>query len=166
MIVRNKLLLKKYIKKARDRGETVIIKTGCFDILHPGHLDTIKRLQKLADVVVVGVHCDEQVRKKKGEKRPINPQMQRAVMVDGLVEGLEGMDYVFPVKSHSRKEYIGFLNYIQPDFVAITKKDKKKTMDYSQEGWKLIEISDKKLPGYSTSEMIKKIVKAYRNTDS
>lgn len=45
---------------------------GCFDILHPGHIELFKSCKSLGDRLIVGLDTDEKVRKDKGPERPIN----------------------------------------------------------------------------------------------
>jgi len=75
----------------RDRGETVAFTNGCFDILHAGHVDLLKRSREHASILVVGLNSDASVRGLgKDNDRPINPFEQRAAVVGAL----ECVDYV------------------------------------------------------------------------
>ena len=71
-------------------GKKVVFTNGCFDILHPGHLDYLAKAKAMGDVLVVGLNSDQSVTRLKGEKRPIMPQADRAVMLAGL----KSVDYV------------------------------------------------------------------------
>lgn len=157
MIIREKKRLQLLIQKFQSQGESVLFKTGCYDILHPGHIDSINKLSKKANVLIIGVHSDERVRDKKGEKRPINSQEQRIQMVDGLKK----VNYTFPMQISSRSEYVEFLHFIRPDFVSVTETNEQKKKDYSSKYWQLVELPDKNLPGFSTTEIIDKIRKIY-----
>lgn len=75
----------------RDRGETVAFTNGCFDILHAGHVDLLKRSRQEASVLVVGLNGDASVRTlDKGDDRPINKFENRA----SVLSALECVDYV------------------------------------------------------------------------
>ncbi len=75
----------------RDRGETVAFTNGCFDILHAGHVDFLRRCRKEASVLVVGLNSDASVRRlEKGVERPINKFEHRAVVLGAM----ECVDYV------------------------------------------------------------------------
>ncbi len=39
---------------------------GCFDIMHSGHYNAIRQAKMLADVLVAGVHSDEEIIRNKG----------------------------------------------------------------------------------------------------
>ena len=155
MIIREKSLLKKKIDEAKTAGKSVLIKKGVFDIIHPGHIYAMKMFGKMADVVVILIQSDELTQKRKGDSRPVNPQLHRAEVVDGL----DGVDYVFLDKCSSREDYVKLLNYLKPTIVSVTSIDKKKTSAYSSQYWELRELLDKKKPGYSTTEIINRCQK-------
>jgi len=75
----------------RDRGETIAFTNGCFDILHAGHVDYLKRCRREASLLVVGLNSDASVRAlDKSANRPINKFEHRAA----VLEALESVDYV------------------------------------------------------------------------
>jgi cytidyltransferase-like protein len=152
MIIKNKEKLKRIIDSAKKSGKPVLIKKGVFDIIHLGHIYSIKRFTQTADITIILVQSDKLTKVRKGSSRPINNQKSRLEVVDSI----KGVDYVYPDKSNSREEYINFLNYLGPTIVAITKIDSKKTKAYSGLYWKLKEFPDKELLGYSTTSMINK----------
>lgn len=75
----------------RQRGETVVFTNGCFDLLHPGHVELLERSRAQGSLLVVGLNSDASVRAQaKGEDRPVRPQAARA----RLLSALEAVDYV------------------------------------------------------------------------
>lgn len=62
----------------------IVFTNGCFDILHPGHIDLLERSKKLGTKLVVGINSDESVRKIKGSGRPFVTQENRAAVLTGL----------------------------------------------------------------------------------
>ena len=60
------------VKKLKKQGKTIVTCNGCFDILHKGHEDYLKKARDLGDYLVVGLNSDDSVRRLKGEERPIN----------------------------------------------------------------------------------------------
>lgn len=72
------------VAMARQRGKKVIMTNGCFDLLHSGHVDYLKRASELGDYLVVGVNSDESVKALKGEKRPVNSLMERMTLLAAL----------------------------------------------------------------------------------
>ncbi|MEQ1923522.1 MAG: D-glycero-beta-D-manno-heptose 1-phosphate adenylyltransferase, partial [Pyrinomonadaceae bacterium] len=62
----------------------IVFTNGCFDILHPGHVDLLRRARELGDKLVVGINSDESVRKIKGPGRPLQDQDSRRAVLLGL----------------------------------------------------------------------------------
>jgi D-glycero-beta-D-manno-heptose 1-phosphate adenylyltransferase len=71
-------------------GKTVVWTNGCFDILHVGHVRSLRDAKALGDVLIVGINSDVSVRVIKGDSRPIVNQSDRAE----LIAALEMVDYV------------------------------------------------------------------------
>jgi D-beta-D-heptose 7-phosphate kinase/D-beta-D-heptose 1-phosphate adenosyltransferase len=71
-------------------GKRVVFTNGCFDILHAGHVDLLRRARALGDVLVVAINSDSSVRRMKGPDRPIIPENERGE----LLAGLEMVDFV------------------------------------------------------------------------
>jgi rfaE bifunctional protein nucleotidyltransferase chain/domain len=75
----------------KRNGRRVVFTNGCFDLLHPGHIETLEKARNLGDALVVGVNSDRSVRESKGAGRPILPERERAEIlaalecVDGVV---------------------------------------------------------------------------------
>jgi len=155
MIISNEKKLKKIIKQAQKQKKKVLIKKGVFDIVHPGHIYSINQFKKAADIVIIFIQSQILTKKKKGNKRPINNQRQRAE----VVEGIKHVDYVYLDKSKSQEECLNLLDKLKPDIIAIVKVDKIKTKRYARPYWKLKEFPDKKKKSFSTSAIINKILK-------
>lgn len=64
-------------------NKKVVFTNGCFDILHPGHLNYLMEAKKLGEILVVGVNSDSSIAKLKGESRPINDFTYRSIMLAG-----------------------------------------------------------------------------------
>ena len=72
------------LSRERRRGRRVVFTSGCYDLLHVGHLRSFEQAAALGDLLVVGVNRDRRVRELKGRGRPLTPERQRAEMVAGL----------------------------------------------------------------------------------
>jgi rfaE bifunctional protein nucleotidyltransferase chain/domain len=70
--------------KWREHGATVVWTNGCFDLLHAGHLRSLRAARAEGDALVVGVNSDASVRGLKGPDRPIIPEAERAEIVAAL----------------------------------------------------------------------------------
>lgn len=64
--------------------ETVVFTNGCFDLIHPGHVDLLRRAKSLGTRLIVGINSDESVRQIKGPGRPFMSQDDRAAVLSAL----------------------------------------------------------------------------------
>jgi D-beta-D-heptose 7-phosphate kinase/D-beta-D-heptose 1-phosphate adenosyltransferase len=62
----------------------VVFTNGCFDALHPGHVEHLAQAKALGDVLVVGLNSDASVRRLKGAGRPLVPEADRAAVLAAL----------------------------------------------------------------------------------
>lgn len=92
----------KSLEGERQKGKKIVFTNGCFDILHAGHVDYLRKARKLGDCLVVGVNSDSSVRRLKGNTRPINNIADRMV----LLSALEFVDYVVPFEEDTPAELI------------------------------------------------------------
>ena len=75
--------LKQRLEFWRASGKRIVFTNGCYDILHPGHVDLLARAKALGDILLLGVNSDASVRRLgKGSDRPINPFAVRAFVLD------------------------------------------------------------------------------------
>jgi len=89
----------------KAEGKTIAFTNGCFDLLHPGHIDYLERAAALGDVLIVGLNDDASVRRLKGDARPINPLQDRAVMLCAL----RAVDLVVPFAEDTPLQLISTL---------------------------------------------------------
>ncbi len=69
----------------RAEGKRLVFTNGCFDILHPGHVDLLARAKTYGDTLILGLNSDASVRRQnKGPERPINPFAARAFVLAHL----------------------------------------------------------------------------------
>lgn len=96
----------------RDRGETVVFTNGCYDILHAGHVDFLKRCRREGSILVVAINTDDSVRMLgKGDGRPINRFENRA----SVVSALECVDYTV---GFSESDPEALIRKIRPDVLV------------------------------------------------
>lgn len=87
--------LKVIAASLKKEGKTVGLVTGCFDVLHLGHIELFRFAKEKVDYLVVGVDSDKSVRLSKGKSHPFFDQKTR---MDVLAEQ-ESIDYIFSIKS-------------------------------------------------------------------
>jgi len=72
------------VEQWKSAGNRIVFTNGCFDLLHPGHIDYLDRAAALGDKLMIGLNDDNSIRRLKGEARPINPLQDRAIMLAAL----------------------------------------------------------------------------------
>ena len=80
--------------------EKVVFTNGCFDILHPGHVDLLERARALGTKLIVGINSDRSVRAIKGANRPFIDEASRSAILKGLkaVDEVRIFDELTPEK--------------------------------------------------------------------
>ncbi|MFP9231255.1 bifunctional D-glycero-beta-D-manno-heptose-7-phosphate kinase/D-glycero-beta-D-manno-heptose 1-phosphate adenylyltransferase HldE [Pectobacterium cacticida] len=94
--------LKQAVELARQRGEKIVMTNGCFDILHAGHVSYLANARKLGDRLIVAINSDASTSRLKGPTRPVNPLMQRMIVVGAL----EAVDWVVPFEEDTPQRLI------------------------------------------------------------
>ncbi len=89
----------------------IVFTNGCFDIIHAGHVQYLAEAADLGDVLILGLNSDESVKRLKGEKRPINTQYDRKL----VLEALSSIDYVFIFNEDTPYDLIESIN---PDILV------------------------------------------------
>src|SRR6185503_13731179 len=92
----------------RDAGKTVVWTNGVFDVLHVGHLTSLRAARGFGDVLIVGVNADAAVTAQKGPRRPIFPAGER-------VEMLAALDVVDAVIVFEQPTPVEMLAALRPD---------------------------------------------------
>lgn len=76
--------------RAKAQGQIVVFTNGCFDLLHRGHVHTLREARAQGDILIVALNSDRSVKSIKGPRRPILPETDRVE----LIAALEMVDYV------------------------------------------------------------------------
>jgi D-beta-D-heptose 7-phosphate kinase/D-beta-D-heptose 1-phosphate adenosyltransferase len=72
------------IARVRARGGTVVATGGCFDLLHVGHLATLRAARGLGDCLIVCLNSDRSVADLKGPDRPLTSEADRSRLLAAL----------------------------------------------------------------------------------
>lgn len=143
-------------KKLKKQGKKIVFTNGCFDLLHIGHIHSLKQSKKLGDILVVGLNSDSSVRELKGQKRPLISEKERAMILANLVP----VDYVCIFSDRTPYDLI---SKIQPDILA-------KGADYNIDEIVGADIVNrnrgkvrriKLIKGKSTKDLIRSIVRKF-----
>lgn len=150
--VMNEAQLKEAVALARKRGEKVVMTNGCFDILHAGHVSYLANARKLGDRLIVAVNSDASTKRLKGESRPVNPLINRMIVLGAL----EAVDWVVPFEEDTPQRLIA---EVLPDLLVKGGDYKPEDIAGSKEVWanggdvRVLNFED----GISTTNIIKSI---------
>lgn len=125
---------------------------GCFDLLHPGHVDYLEKAKAQGDYLIVAVNDDASVQRFKGPKRPVNSLEVRM----RLLQALQSVDWVLPFSDDTPERLICKLC---PDFLVKGgdyREDEIAGADCVKKAGGEVLILDY-LPGYSSSLLIETI---------
>ncbi|MBO3799579.1 MAG: adenylyltransferase/cytidyltransferase family protein [Candidatus Brockarchaeota archaeon] len=146
-----------------SKGGRVVLTTGVFDIIHPGHIRFLEEAKKLAGrggKLVVIVACDSVVRESKG-RRPMFKARDRALMISRL----KPVDTVYVGRrGRIEKNIPWFLKKIKPDILVFgydqesVMKSTLKIMD--ELGLKIRVVRMRKFYNISSSKIIRRIKKS------
>ena len=90
-----------------------VFTNGCFDVLHPGHIELFKVGRSLGDKLIVAIDSDQKVKRDKGTQRPINNVQFRKTML----ESIKYIDLVLTFDS--REELEQLIELYAPDTLLI-----------------------------------------------
>lgn len=161
--MKSKILNKKdltiKIKEAKENKKIVVLTSGCFDILHAGHVEYLEEAKSRGDLLIVLLNSDTSVRQLKGITRPLISQIDRAIVLAGLAS----VDYIYIL---DEKTPCSIIQELQPDIFV-------KGGDY--QGTSIPEMKAVAtyggrveyvlmLEGRSTTNIIKKIEEYFKET--
>jgi D-beta-D-heptose 7-phosphate kinase / D-beta-D-heptose 1-phosphate adenosyltransferase len=141
------------------RNKTALI-TGCFDVLHPGHMYLIRSARRLVGKkgsVIVGINSDESVVRLKGPHKPVFHQFARAYQLLSLRE----VDAVFIFEEDDASCSI---DKQKPDFwvkgIEYKNEDMPEKKVCRRVKTKIVYVDDTLFP-FSSSKLAKHVPKRY-----
>ena len=75
----------------KTHGKHIVATSGCFDILHAGHVTYLEKAKAKGNILVVCLNSDKSVKTLKGKERPIVCEKERAL----VIAALEAVDFVY-----------------------------------------------------------------------
>lgn len=102
--------LKQIIKNKKKAWKIIVWTNGCFDILHPGHLETFKKAKEIWDILIVWLNWDSNSYWKTKPWRPINDEKFRSKMLVWL----RNVDYVYIFNDENPSKPV---DELKPDYV-------------------------------------------------
>jgi len=103
-----------------NMNRKIVLVGGCFDLIHYGHIAFLKQAKALGTYLVVLLESDENVRRMKGDNRPIHSQKQRREMLASL-SFVDSVIELPPMRSDG--EYFAVVKNVSPRVIAITEGD-------------------------------------------
>ena len=124
---------------------------GTFDVLHPGHIALLNTARSYGDYLLVAIDTDRRVKELKGDKRPINCQQDRSIMLSNLkaVDIVEIFD--------SKEELVEIMEMYKPDIYVKGSDWKHDTESTAHQYCKKVIYYDRIEP-YSTTKTIQDII--------
>ena len=141
-----------HVTSIRKTNKKIVFTNGCFDLLHKGHRDLIKKSFSFGDILIIGLNSDKSVKRLKGKDRPMQNEVERknALLDTGYVNKVFIFNDDTPLK---------LINLIKPDILV-------KGGDYNPNeivGYEEVTNSGGKIkivpitPGFSTTSTIEKM---------
>ncbi len=143
-----------YLTYWRLKNQRIVFTNGCFDIIHRGHVEYLAQAANYGNILVIGLNTDNSVRRIKGETRPLQDEMARAIT-------LASFQFVNAVILFDEDTPYELIKRVQPDVLI-------KGSDYSVEdivGYDIVKAKGGEvvtidfIEGYSTTSIIKKLKK-------
>lgn len=91
----------------------IVFVNGCFDVLHPGHIQLFEYAKSLGDYLIVAIDSDEKVSQMKGKSRPIFCQEDRSK----VLQSIRHIDVVHIF--NSKEELEDLIKTINPDIMVV-----------------------------------------------
>lgn len=152
MIYRNIEEFKTIMVSLKKQGKKIIWTNGCFDILHPWHIETFRQAKEHWDILIVWLNWDKSPYWSTKPWRPINDENFRSQMLYAI----RFIDYIY---IYDEETPISIISSILPDILV-------KGWDYKLEeivgakevidnGWKVVIIPTVKW--FSTTNIVDKL---------
>jgi D-beta-D-heptose 7-phosphate kinase / D-beta-D-heptose 1-phosphate adenosyltransferase len=135
----------------RGLGRRIGFTNGCFDLIHPGHVDSLDWAAQQVDVLFVGINTDDTVRDTKGSDRPVFTCVDRGRMLLAL----RAVNFVIPFSEATPEDLI---RRIRPDVLF-----KGEDWAHFVAGREIVESYGgcvkliPRTPGFSTTNLIERI---------
>jgi D-beta-D-heptose 7-phosphate kinase/D-beta-D-heptose 1-phosphate adenosyltransferase len=101
----------KHLKIIISAKKNIVFTNGCFDLIHIGHLNYLKKARNFGDILIVGLNSDQSVKRLKGINRPIFSFDERA----DFLSYLDFVDYIIKFEEDTPYDLI---NRVMPDILV------------------------------------------------
>jgi D-beta-D-heptose 7-phosphate kinase/D-beta-D-heptose 1-phosphate adenosyltransferase len=98
----------------RGLGYRIVLTSGSFDLIHLGHVKYLAKAKELGNILVVGVDSDAKIRRRKGDDRPMVPEVERLE----LLAHQRPVDIIF-LKDENEERW-GLIKAVRPDVLVLS----------------------------------------------
>lgn len=150
--------LKSIVEDLKKQNKKIVTTNGVFDILHIGHIRYLEEAKKLGDILIVAINSDSSTKKIKDPKRPLNNENDRAE----ALASLECVDYVTIFNENDPVKILGDIKpsiHVKGGDYKIHQIIEKDVIE--KNNGKIVLIPE--IKGYSTTDLIKKIIELYKD---
>ena len=148
--------ISKLTQDLHKSNKSIVLVGGCFDLVHIGHLTFLEKARLSGDILIVLLESDKNIKKLKGDNRPINSQINRAKFLTHL----KSVDFIVLLpEMKTDQDYLNLITQIKPNIISVTKNDPKlnlKSLEAKSINAKLLTVTNI-IPQQSTSLVIKKL---------
>jgi len=99
-------------------GQTVVLVTGVFDVLHQEHIHFLENAKEIGTLLVVALESDSRVRQLKGPTRPHFSQNKRRQNLLDL--DIATIVVILPEEFSLPEQHEAVISQIQPHFLAVS----------------------------------------------
>ena len=149
MIYRSLTDVKVFVDDLKRQGKKIVWTNGCFDILHPWHIESFKKAKEHGDVLIVWLNGDASPYRKTKPWRPIHNEIFRSEM-------LQAIRYVDVVYLYDEETPITAISLLLPDVLVKGGDYTPQSVVWYQEiidnGWEIVIIPI--VEGYSTTSIL------------
>jgi rfaE bifunctional protein nucleotidyltransferase chain/domain len=131
----------------------LVFTSGMFDVLHRGHVESLKAAASLGRSLVVGLNSDAgALALGKGPDRPLNTEIDRAFMLDAL-------HCVTMIVLFDEHKPLELLRLVRPDIYVKGGDDDVRELEEARlvESWGGRALALGFVPGYSTTSLMERI---------
>ncbi|MBI4063145.1 MAG: adenylyltransferase/cytidyltransferase family protein [Elusimicrobia bacterium] len=140
--------LTRLAEQIRRKKRKIVFTNGCFDLLHPGHVELLEKAKTYGHLLIVGVNSDQSVKRLKGSGRPVLKLKDRL----RLVAALAAVDYVIGFDTDTP---LYLIQALRPD--VLVKGSDWKAKDMVGRKFAKRSVRVKLLDGFSTTTLLSKI---------
>jgi rfaE bifunctional protein nucleotidyltransferase chain/domain len=118
-LITDRKVLQSKVKALKTLRLKIVLTSGSFDIVHIGHMRYLREARMLGDCLIVGIDSDEKVRERKGEFRPLIPELERAEMV-----AHSRYADIITIKQNNEERW-ELIRLVCPDILVVSKRNER-----------------------------------------